>query len=99
MAFPLFALVWGYNITRRDVTQKSLNRLWQLALLAQPGFWLTFRHTGVAWWQVNILFTFAVTGQAVRFMQTSTPGTALFSLLTLAVYHPVSGASYGLRGL
>lgn len=99
LAFPLFALVWGYHISRRSVTQGSINRLWLLALLAQPGFWLTFRHTGVEWWQVNILFTFAVMGQVVRFMQTSTPGTALFSLLALAVYLPASGASYGLRGL
>lgn len=99
LAFPLFALVWGYHITRRSVTQKSLNRFWLLALLAQPGFWLTFRHTGVEWWQVNILFTFAIMGQVVRFMQASTPGTALFSLLALAVYLPASGASYGLRGL
>ncbi|MEB6855243.1 type-F conjugative transfer system pilin acetylase TraX [Escherichia coli] len=99
LAFPLFALVWGYNITRRDVTQKSLNRLWLLALLAQPGFWLAFRHTGVAWWQVNILFTFAVMGQAVRFMQESSLRTAFISLLALAAYLPISGASYGLRGL
>ncbi|MBW5276057.1 type-F conjugative transfer system pilin acetylase TraX [Citrobacter sp. On28M] len=99
LAFPLFALVWGYNITRRSVTQGTLNRLWLLALLAQPGFWLTFRHTGVEWWQVNILFTFAVMGQVVRFMQESSQRTAFISLLTLCAYVPASGASYELRGL
>lgn len=99
LAFPLFALVWGCNIARRPVTQTSLNRLWLMALLAQPGFWLAFRHTGTEWWQVNILFTFAVMGQAVCFMQRPSHRTAFFSLLALGAYIPVSGASYGLRGL
>ncbi|EMW7203884.1 type-F conjugative transfer system pilin acetylase TraX [Salmonella enterica] len=99
LAFPLFALVWGCNIVRRPVTQAGLNHLWLMALLAQPGFWLAFRDTGVQWWQANILFTFAVMGQAVRFMQAPCRCTAFVSLLTLSVYIPASGASYELRGL
>lgn len=99
LAFPLFALVWGRNIVHRPVTQAGLNRLWLMALLAQPGFWLAFRDTGVEWWQVNILFTFAVMGQAMRFMQAPSHRTAFFSLLALSLYIPVSGASYELRGL
>ncbi|WP_370608232.1 type-F conjugative transfer system pilin acetylase TraX [Citrobacter meridianamericanus] len=99
LTFPLFALVWGFNIVRRPVMQAGLNRLWLMALLAQPGFWLAFRDTGVEWWQVNILFTFAVMGQAVRFMQAPSHRTAFFSLLALSLYIPVSGASYELRGL
>ncbi|EDN6661291.1 hypothetical protein GRF91_004688 [Salmonella enterica] len=47
LAFPLFALVWGCNVVRRPVTQAGLNRLWLMALLAQPGFWLAFRDIGV----------------------------------------------------
>lgn len=70
-----------------------------MALLAQPGFWLAFRDTGVQWWQVNILFTFAVMGQVVRFMQSPCNRTAFVSLLALSVYIPASGASYELRGL
>ncbi|EAO6613334.1 hypothetical protein FC944_18785 [Salmonella enterica] len=97
LAFPLFALVWGCNIVRRPVTQAGLNRLWLMALLAQPGFWLAFRDTGVQWWQANILFTFAVMGQAVRFMQAPCRCTAFVSLLALSVYIPASGASYELR--
>ncbi|EAP0132931.1 type-F conjugative transfer system pilin acetylase TraX, partial [Salmonella enterica] len=69
------------------------------ALLAQPGFWLAFRHSGVEWWQANILFTFAVMGQAVHFMQVPSSRTAFVSLLALSVYMPASGASYELRGL
>ncbi|ELC1719981.1 type-F conjugative transfer system pilin acetylase TraX, partial [Salmonella enterica] len=52
-----------------------------------------------AWWQVNILFTFAVMGQVVRFMQERSHRTAFISLLTLCAYVPSSGASYELRGL
>nr|WP_253076396.1 type-F conjugative transfer system pilin acetylase TraX [Citrobacter freundii]URZ94051.1 type-F conjugative transfer system pilin acetylase TraX [Citrobacter freundii]URZ94086.1 type-F conjugative transfer system pilin acetylase TraX [Citrobacter freundii] len=99
LAFPLFALVWGCNIARHSVMQAGLNRLWLMALLAQPGFWLAFRDTGVQWWQVNILFTFAVMGQVVRFMQSPCNRTAFVSLLALSVYIPASGASYELRGL
>ncbi|EDQ1421319.1 TPA: type-F conjugative transfer system pilin acetylase TraX [Salmonella enterica] len=99
LAFPLFALVWGCNVVRRPVTQAGLNRLWLMALLAQPGFWLAFRDIGVQWWQANILFTFAAMGQAVRFMQTPCRCTAFVSLLALSVYIPASGASYELRGL
>ncbi|EDR9396381.1 type-F conjugative transfer system pilin acetylase TraX [Salmonella enterica subsp. enterica] len=99
LAFPLFALVWGCNVVRRPVTQTGLNRLWLMALLAQPGFWLAFRDTGVQWWQANILFTFAVMGQVVHFMQVPSSRTAFVSLLALSVYIPVSGASYELRGL
>ncbi|MEG1247662.1 MAG: type-F conjugative transfer system pilin acetylase TraX [Citrobacter sp.] len=99
LAFPLFALVWGSNIVRHPVTQAGLNRLWLMALLAQPGFWLAFRDTGVQWWQVNILFTFAVMGQAVHFMQAPCNRTAFVFLLALCLYIPVSGASYALRGL
>ncbi|EAA2307161.1 type-F conjugative transfer system pilin acetylase TraX [Salmonella enterica subsp. enterica] len=99
LAFPLFALVWGCNVVRRPVTQAGLNRLWLMALLAQPGFWLAFRHSGVEWWQANILFTFAVMGQAVHFMQVPSSRTAFVSLLALSVYMPASGASYELRGL
>ncbi|EHY8895249.1 type-F conjugative transfer system pilin acetylase TraX [Salmonella enterica subsp. enterica serovar Saintpaul] len=99
LAFPLFAVVWGCNIVRRPATQAGLNRLWLMALLAQPGFWLVFRDTGVEWWQVNILFTFAVMGQVVRFMQSPCNLTAFVSLLVLSAYIPVSGASYELRGL
>ncbi|EHL9563684.1 hypothetical protein KCC73_004594 [Salmonella enterica subsp. enterica serovar Altona] len=53
----------------------------------------------MAWWQVNILFTFAVMGQVVRFMQERSHRTAFISLLTLCAYVPASGASYELRGL
>ncbi|ELC1719963.1 hypothetical protein RIV93_004725, partial [Salmonella enterica] len=52
-----------------------------------------------AWWQVNILFTFAVMGQVVRFMQEGSHRTAFISLLALCAYLPALGASYELRGL
>ncbi|EHC5972851.1 conjugal transfer protein TraX [Salmonella enterica] len=38
LAFPLFAQVWGCNITRQPVTQSRFNRLWQLSMLVLSGF-------------------------------------------------------------
>lgn len=60
--------MWSWSFINHDEqfvifgAWDSLNRLWLMALLTQPGFWLAFRDTGVQWWQVNILFTFAVMG-------------------------------------
>lgn len=65
-----------------------LDHLWLMELLAQPGFWLAFRYTGVEWWQVNILFIFAVMDQS----QSPCNRTAFVSLLALSVYIPVSGS-------
>ncbi|AGR61836.1 IncF plasmid conjugative transfer pilin acetylase TraX (plasmid) [Salmonella bongori N268-08] len=45
-AFPLFALVSGCNMAGKILRQHSLNRLWLMALLAQPGYWLAFRTPG-----------------------------------------------------
>ncbi|STJ03356.1 type-F conjugative transfer system pilin acetylase TraX [Escherichia coli] len=66
-AFPLFALVCGCNMAGKTLRQHSLNRLWLMALLAQPGYWGAFREAGLMWWQLNILFTFAVVMQVALF--------------------------------
>lgn len=61
-AFPLFGLVWAYNLMRHPaLRQDSLNHLWVWALFAQLGYALA----GFPWWQGNILFAFAVAGQAI----------------------------------
>jgi type-F conjugative transfer system pilin acetylase TraX len=60
---PLFGLVWGMNLARHAVIRQSqLNQLWCWALIAQGSFILV----GYPWYMGNILFTFAVTGQAMR---------------------------------
>lgn len=98
-AFPLFALVSGCNMAGHALRQSSVNRLWLMALLAQPGYWLAFREAGLMWWQLNILFTFAVVMQAVRFLQAATPGRGAAAFVALAGYLPLSTASYGVAGL
>ncbi|WP_237727841.1 TraX family protein [Serratia marcescens] len=60
-AFPLFALLWGYNLAVRTVRQAQANRLWLWAILSQPVYWLVMRHDGLAFTEPNILFLFAVT--------------------------------------
>lgn len=98
-AFPLFALVSGCNLAGKPVRQRSLNRLWLLALLAQPGYWLAFREAGLHWWQLNILFAFAVVMQVGRFLQAATALNGIAAFTALAGYLPLSSGSYGIPGL
>lgn len=98
-AFPLFALVSGCNLAGKTLRQHSLNRLWLMALLAQPGYWLAFRDVGLAWWQLNILFTFAVVMQVALFLQSATAHNGVGAFTALMGYIPFSSASYGIPGL
>ncbi len=98
-AFPLFALVSGCNMAGKTLRQHSLNRLWLMALLAQPGYWLAFREAGLMWWQLNILFAFAVVTQVTRFLQATTVLNGVAAFTALVGYLPLSSASYGIQGL
>lgn len=98
-AFPLFALVSGCNLAGKTIRQRSLNRLWLMAVLAQPGYWLAFREAGLIWWQLNILFTFAVVMQVARFLQAATVLNGVAAFTALMGYLPLSSASYGIPGL
>ena len=98
-AFPLFALVSGCNLAGKTIRQQSLSRLWLMALLAQPGYWLAFRDAGLIWWQLNILFTFAVVMQMARFLQNATVLSGIVAFAALVGYLPLSSASYGIPGL
>lgn len=98
-AFPLFALVSGCNMAGKKLRQHNLNRLWLMALLAQPGYWLAFREAGLVWWQLNVLFTFAVVMQVARFLQAVTVLNSVTAFAALVGYLPLSSASYGILGL
>ncbi|CAD5570113.1 type-F conjugative transfer system pilin acetylase TraX [Escherichia coli] len=98
-AFPLFALVSGCNMAGKTLRQHSLNRLWLMALLAQPGYWLAFREAGLMWWQLNILFAFAVVMQVALFLQSATARNGVAAFTALVGYIPLSSASYGIPGL
>lgn len=98
-AFPLFALVSGCNMACNPLRQHSLNRLWLMALLAQPGYWLAFRGAGLMWWQLNILFAFAAVMQVACFLQAATVLNGVAALTALVGYLPHSSASYGIPGL
>ncbi|HAZ3552499.1 TPA: type-F conjugative transfer system pilin acetylase TraX [Escherichia coli] len=98
-AFPLFALVSSCNMAGKTIRQHSLNRLWRMALLAQPGYWLAFRDAGLVWWQLNILFTFAVVMQVALFLQSATARNGVAAFTALVGYLPLSSASYGIPGL
>lgn len=95
-AFPLFGLVWAMNLARHPaVRQRSLNRLWIWAVVAQGGWILAGLRPDAG----NILFTFAVSGQALRLMQAHGPQAWPLSLMLVLVWLPFSGASYGIAGV
>ncbi len=98
-AFPLFALISGCNMAGHALRQSSVNRFWLMALLAQPAYWLAFREAGLGWWQLNILFAFAVVMQVARFLQAATVLNGAAAFTALVGYLPLSSASYGIPGL
>lgn len=89
----------GCNMAGKTLRQHSLNRLWLMALLAQPGYWLAFREAGLMWWQLNILFAFAVVMQVTRFLQAATVLNGVAAFTALVGYLPLGSASYSIPGL
>ena len=50
-AFPLFALVWGLNLSRHaHIRQPAINRLWGWGIIAQFAYYLA----GFPWYEGNI---------------------------------------------
>lgn len=95
-AFPLFALVWGLNLSRHThIRQSAINRLWGWAVIAQGGYFLA----GFPWYEGNILFAFAVAAQALTWCEQRGLFRSAAALLLLAVWVPLSGTSYGVAGL
>ncbi|TDN51479.1 type-F conjugative transfer system pilin acetylase TraX [Scandinavium goeteborgense] len=99
VAMPIFALVWACNVTSHPVTPASLQKTWLWAALAQPLFFLALRTSGQDWYQLNILFLFAVWGQVLYATDRRTALTACFAFIAVAAYIPLSASSYGLRGM
>lgn len=95
-AFPLFALVWGLNLSRHAlIRQAAVNRLWGWAVMAQAGFFVA----GFPWYEGNILFAFAVAAQVMRWGEHRTLPRAAGTAVLLVVWAPLSAGSYGLAGL
>jgi len=95
-AFPLFGLVWAMNLARYPcIRQRSLNRLWGWAVVAQGGWILAGLRPDMG----NILFAFAFTGQAVKLIQTHGPSVWPLSLALVLGWLPFSDGSYGLAGV
>lgn len=94
--FPLFGLVWGMNLARHaDIRQSQLNSLWGWALVAQVPFMLI----GYPWYAGNILFAFAVTGQALRWFSLLSWYYTLPAVGLLLAWMPLSAGSYGIAGV
>ncbi len=95
-AFPLFGVVWAYNLMRQPtLRQATLNHLWVWALFAQLGYALA----GFPWWQGNILFAFAVAGQTIRTCEMKSRLSVSLGLLLVILWLPFAKTSYGLAGI
>ena len=94
--FPLFGLAWGMNLARHaDIRQSQLNSLWGWALVAQVPYMLI----GYPWYAGNILFAFAVTGQALRWFSLPFWRYTFAAMAIVAVWIPFSCGSYGMAGV
>ncbi|OIN32752.1 conjugal transfer protein, partial [Salmonella enterica subsp. enterica serovar Sarajane] len=95
-AFPLFALVWGLNLSRHaHIRQSAINRLWGWAVIAQFAYYLA----GFPWYEGNILFAFAVAAQVLTWCETCNWWRSVGVILLLVAWLPFSGTSYGIAGL
>jgi hypothetical protein len=84
------------NLARHPrIRQSSLNRLWVWAVVAQGGRILA----GLQPYEGNILFAFAVSGQALALMQQHGPRVWPLSLGLVLAWLPFSDGSYGLAGI
>lgn len=64
-AFPLFALVWGLNLSRHaHIRQPAINRLWGWGIIAQFAYYLA----GFPWYEGN-------TGRGYRPAEREYPAT------------------------
>ncbi|HAH9647756.1 TPA: type-F conjugative transfer system pilin acetylase TraX [Escherichia coli] len=95
-AFPLFALVWGLNLSRHThIRQSAINRLWGWGIIAQFAYYLA----GFPWYEGNILFAFAVAAQVLTWCETRSLWRTAAAILLMALWGPLSGTSYGIAGL
>ncbi|WP_096980363.1 conjugal transfer pilus acetylase TraX [Escherichia coli] len=95
-AFPLFALVWGRNLSRHaHIRKPALQRLWGWAIIAQFGYYMA----GFPWYEGNILFAFAVAAQVLRWGEAHSRRGAVAAILLAVLWLPFSGTSYGIAGL
>ncbi|ALL40431.1 TPA: F-pilin acetylation protein TraX [Serratia marcescens] len=104
-AFPLFALLWGYNLAARPILQAQATRLWLWAVVAQPGYALVMQHDGRDFFDPNILFLFAVVTQALvlasRPMSKGSPNPLLVGAVLLVLWgeYGATDGTYGIAGV
>lgn len=94
--FPLFGIVWGSNLANKgEIRQSQLNSLWCWAIIAQCSFVLL----GYPWYMGNILFTFVVAGQALRWLGLHTRNDNWLAIALVITWLPLSECSYGGAGV
>ena len=102
LAFPIFAVVFGFNLAMRpDRLQDSTRRTFLAGVLCQPFYLLAFfGQPWVPWYGLNILFAFGAAGLVLHFWRTPTFFRRSSALLVLAGFSfLLAPDSYGLAGL
>lgn len=77
MAFPMFAMVIGYNLARPGVDfLKAAKRLALFGFLALPAHSYLFALID-GWWPLNVMFTFSVAVAVIAALRADRPAIAL----------------------
>lgn len=94
VSFPLFALVFAYNLARASGDRmRLLNRLVIAGAIAQPFHGLAFG-TAYGLWPLNILFLFAGVVVAVTLVERRQDGLAVIAMAVTGLF-----AEYGCFGV
>ena len=96
LAFPLFAITFAANAARYQ--RCNISKLMLIGLVAQPAASIV---SGVAVWQLNVMFVFPAGWLVYRyFADHQTPRNILLKpfVLVAAVAFLATGPSYGFRG-
>ena len=102
VAFPLFAIVYGFNLgTDRSRLKKSAKRAFLYGAICQPIYWLAFAGQEFApWYGLNIIFSFGAAGLVLLLWQSNTAASKVGAAAVLAAFSVLlAPGSYGLAGL
>lgn len=102
LAFPLFAVVFGFNLARNpNRLQDTTRRTFIAGVFSQPFYMLAFAHQAwVPWYGLNILFAFGAAGMVLLLWRKQTFFSCAGAVLFLAGFSVLlEPDSYGLAGL
>ncbi|MTC74234.1 hypothetical protein GKR75_08145 [Providencia sp. wls1919] len=98
--FPLFAIIWGYYLSKSwNYTKSSIGKLLVWAIIVQPFYAYMLGLKGEYIFQGNILFSFCVATLLIKSFYSRGFKDLLVAASSLALWLPFSLSSYGLSGI